>query len=323
MKHDLIERYIYAVTRQLPKKQREDVAQELRGLIDDMLNERCGEITPTEKDIRIVLTELGTPQELSAQYDEDAKKCLIGHPYYSTYKFVLKIVLFAAAVGITIANLMLQLVEPQEWFSAITGWLEMLYNTLLATFAIVTLLFAFFYRKGVQITEPFNFDKLPSVPKRTKELSKRECIAGMVFIVIFVVVFLAVPQIMGFHIDRNGLRIPMFSVSALRETWYIIILFAICGMIRESIKLLEGRYNKPVLIVATVTNAISAILSIWWLTGFKLIHPEFLANVATLFKGEDAFVINLFSNFQLYFLIIMLFALILDSVEVAIKTLRK
>lgn len=323
MKHDLIERYIYAVTKQLPKKQREDVAQELRGLIDDMLNERCGEITPTEKDIRIVLTELGTPQELSAQYDEDAKKCLIGHPYYSTYKFVLKIVLFAAAVGITIANLMLQLVEPQEWFSAITGWLEMLYNTLLATFAIVTLLFAFFYRKGVQITEPFNFDKLPPVPKRTKELSKRECIAGMVFIVIFVVVFLAVPQIMGFHIDRNGLRIPMFNVSALRETWYIIILFAICGMIRESVKLLEGRYNKPVLIVATVTNAISAILSIWWLTGFKLIHPEFLANVATLFKGEDAFVINLFSNFQLYFLIIMLFALILDSVEVAIKTLRK
>lgn len=323
MKHDLIERYIYAVTKQLPKKQREDVAQELRGLIDDMLNERCGEITPTEKDIRIVLTELGTPQELSAQYDEDAKKCLIGHPYYSTYKFVLKIVLFAAAVGITIANLMLQLVEPQEWFSAITGWLEMLYNTLLATFAIVTLLFAFFYRKGVQITEPFNFDKLPSVPKRTKELSKRECIAGMVFIVIFVVVFLAVPQIMGFHIDRNGLRIPMFSVSALRETWYIIILFAICGMIRESVKLLEGRYNKPVLIVATVTNAISAILSIWWLTGFKLIHPEFLANVATLFEGEDAFVIDLFSNFQLYFLIIMLFALILDSVEVAIKTLRK
>ena len=323
MKHDLIERYIYAVTKQLPKKQREDVAQELRGLIDDMLNERCGEITPTEKDIRIVLTELGTPQELSAQYEEDAKKCLIGHPYYSTYKFVLKIVLFAAAVGITIANLMLQLVEPQEWFSAITGWLEMLYNTLLATFAIVTLLFAFFYRKGVQITEPFNFDKLPPVPKRTKELSKRECIAGMVFIVIFVVVFLAVPQIMGFHIDRNGLRIPMFSVSALRETWYIIILFAICGMIRESVKLLEGRSNKPVLIVAAVTNAISAILSIWWLTGFKLIHPEFLANVATLFEGEDAFVINLFSNFQLYFLIIMLFALILDSVEVAIKTLRK
>ena len=145
MNHDLIERYIYAATKRLPRKQRDDVAQELRGLIDDMLNERCGEVTPTEKDIRVVLTELGTPQELSAQYDEDAKKCLIGQPYYSTYRFVLKIVLLAATGGITIANLMLQMVEPQEWFAAITGWLVMVYNCLLAAFTIVTLLFAFFY----------------------------------------------------------------------------------------------------------------------------------------------------------------------------------
>ena len=50
MNLDLIERYIYAATKRLPKKQREDVAQELRGLIDDMLNERCKEVTPTEKD---------------------------------------------------------------------------------------------------------------------------------------------------------------------------------------------------------------------------------------------------------------------------------
>lgn len=79
MKNDLTERYIYAVTRRLPRKQREDVSMELRGLIDDMLDERCGDVVPTEKDIRVVLTELGTPQELYARYDEEADKCLIGH----------------------------------------------------------------------------------------------------------------------------------------------------------------------------------------------------------------------------------------------------
>lgn len=68
MNHDLIERYIYAVTKRLPYKTREDVAQELRTLIDDMLKERCGEITPTQKDVKIVLTELGTPDELYEQY---------------------------------------------------------------------------------------------------------------------------------------------------------------------------------------------------------------------------------------------------------------
>ena len=323
MNHDLIERYIYAATKRLSRKQRDDVAQELRGLIDDMLNERCGEVTPTEKDIRVVLTELGTPQELSAQYDEDAKKCLIGQPYYSTYKFVLKIVLLAAAGGITIANLMLQMVEPQEWFAAITGWLVMVYNCLLAAFTIVTLLFAFFYHKGVQITEPFNFDNLPPVPKRTQEITKWECIAGIVFCVLFAVLFLVVPQILGIIIDVNGQKISLFEVSALRGTWYIILAFAACGIIRESVQLLEGRYNKRVLATALISNVISAFLSIWWLTGFELIHPDFLANIPMLFEGENAIVINLFSNFQIFFLIVMLFALILDSIDVTVKTLRK
>ena len=97
MKNDLIERYIYAVTKQLPKKNREDVSMELRGLIDDMLSERCaGE--PTEQDVRDVLTELGTPLELYAKYDEDADKCLIGQPYYSSYKLAMKAIL-AAIIG--------------------------------------------------------------------------------------------------------------------------------------------------------------------------------------------------------------------------------
>ena len=323
MNHDLIERYIYAATKRLSRKQRDDVAQELRGLIDDMLNERCGEVTPTEKDIRVVLTELGTPQELSAQYDEDAKKCLIGQPYYSTYKFVLKIVLLAAAGGITIANLMLQMVEPQEWFAAITGWLVMVYNCLLAAFTIVTLLFAFFYHKGVQITEPFNFDNLPPVPKRTQEITKWECIAGIVFCVLFAVLFLVVPQILGIIIDVNGQKISLFEVSALQGTWYIILAFAAFGIIRDSVQLVEGRYNKRVLTTSLISNVISAFLSIWWLTGFELIHPDFLANIPVLFEGENAIVINLFSNFQIFFLIVMLFALILDSIDVTVKTLRK
>ena len=323
MNHDLIERYIYAATKRLSRKQRDDVAQELRGLIDDMLNERCGEVTPTEKDIRVVLTELGTPQELSAQYDEDAKKCLIGQPYYSTYKFVLKIVLLAAAGGITIANLMLQMVEPQEWFAAITGWLVMVYNCLLAAFTIVTLLFAFFYHKGVQITEPFNFDNLPPVPKRTQEITKWECIAGIVFCVLFAVLFLVVPQILGIIIDVNGQKISLFEVSALQGTWYSILAFSAWGIIRESVQLVEGRYNKRVLTTSLISNVISAFLSIWWLTGFELIHPDFLANIPVLFEGENAIVINLFSNFQIFFLIVMLFALILDSIDVTVKTLRK
>ena len=115
----------------------------------------------------------------------------------------------------------------------------------------------------------------------------------------------------------------MFNVSVLRETWYIIIAFTICGIIRESVQLFEGRYNKRVLTITLITNGLSAILSLWWLLGFEIIHPDFLANFSMLFEDADAILINLFSNFQIFFLIIMLFALILDSIEVIVKTLRK
>ena len=92
MKNDLIERYLYAVTKRMNPKIREDVKNELSCLIEDMLMERCGDVVPTEKDIRVVLTELGTPQELYIKYSGDGDKCLIGQPYYSTYLFVMKIV---------------------------------------------------------------------------------------------------------------------------------------------------------------------------------------------------------------------------------------
>ena len=139
--NDLIERYIYAVTRRLPRSKQEDVAKELRGLVEDMLLERCGEAMPEEKDVRIVLTELGSPQELYEKYDESSGKCLIGQPYYTTYLFVLKIVALAVAVGLTISAGIVCLLEHRGVFDGLLSWLSMLYNGLLSAFAIVTLLF--------------------------------------------------------------------------------------------------------------------------------------------------------------------------------------
>lgn len=321
MNHDLIERYIYAVTRRLNPRQREDVAQELRTLIDDMLTERCGEVLPTEKDIRVVLTELGTPQELYQQYDENADKCLIGQPYYSTYKFVMKIVLAAVAVGMTMSSLILQILEPQPWYAMAASWLAMLYNSFLASFAIVTLLFAFFYRKGIRLTEPFNFDDLPPVPNRSKEIPKWESVAGIFFSVIFVVLFLFTPEV--FCVIHDGIMVSLFDMDAVKQTWFLILAFAACGIIRETIQLIEGRYNKRVLTAALVSNAISAVLCIWWLVGFELINPVFLANMNEIFAGENNIVLSMFANFDLFFLGVMLFALVLDSIDVTVKTLRK
>lgn len=321
MNQDLIERYIYAVTKRLPRAKREDVSMELRGLVEDMLAERCVGRIPEEKDVRIVLLELGSPEELYAKYDEDAKKCLIGQPYYSTYKFVLKIVLLAVTAGMTIANVILQIIEPQVWGAATFGWLANLYNALMASFAVVTLLFAYFYHKGIKLKEPFNFDDLPPVPRKQEEISKWESIAGIVFCAIFVVLMVFTPEV--FCVVHNNRVISLFDLNVVRQTWFIVVSFAACGIIREGMQLLEGRYNKRVMTVALATNALSAVLCIWWLLGFNLINPVFLVNIQQIFAGENNIVFTMFRNFDNFFLGVMLFALALDSVDVSVKTLRK
>lgn len=322
MKSDLIERYIYAVTRRLPRKQREDVSRELGGLIDDMLAERCGGMTPAEKDIRVVLTELGSPQELYEKYSGDDGKCLIGQPYYSTYLFVLKIVLACVAFGMTVSSLLLQLMEPQAWYAAAGQWLAMLWQGLLGAFAFVTILFAVFYHKGIQISKPFDFDDLPPVPKKREEISHWEPIVGIAFSVVFLTLFLAVPQVFSIYYEGRE-WIPVFHVDALRGSWYILVAFAAVGIIREAVKLLERRYSRKVLAVTAGANAVSALLAVWWLTGYDLFNPVFQQKMADLFTGGAGFIAGIMTHFQYLFLGILLFALVLDTADTLVKTLRK
>lgn len=321
MKNDLIERYIYAATKRLPRKQREDVSLELQGLIEDMLLERCQDRIPEDRDIRVVLTELGTPQEVYARYDEDADKCLIGEPYYKTYLFVLKIVLGSVAVGLTIAHILLLFLESGNAATAFLGWLNGMWNSLFGAFAFVTLLFAYFQRKGIRLSEPFRFEDLPPVPKKSKEISRWESIAGIGFDVVFVVLFLFVPEVFSMYSD--GLTVPIFDISAVRSAWLPVVAFAACGIIREAVQLLEGAYNRKVLITACVTNVLSAVLCFWWILGHKLLNPAFVGSISALFAGESAFIMNMFANFDRFFLAVMLFALVLDTVDVTVRTLRK
>ncbi|MEG1964976.1 MAG: hypothetical protein RR064_02395 [Oscillospiraceae bacterium] len=157
MKNNLIERYIYAVTKRLSNSVKEDVAMELSSLIEDMLNERCGEVIPSEKDIYIVLTELGKPEELYEKYNSNSKNCLIGEPYYTTYKFILKIVLICVAFGMTLSSIIVMFMSADIiWYESVLNWVSMIFSGLISGFAFVTFIFAVFYQKNIYIKS--NFD---------------------------------------------------------------------------------------------------------------------------------------------------------------------
>ena len=89
MHQDLIKRYIYAVTKTLPARMREDVEKELHSLISDMLEERCQDMPPTEHDVLVVLTELGRPAELAAKYRPERAFISLGQAIMRRINFYL------------------------------------------------------------------------------------------------------------------------------------------------------------------------------------------------------------------------------------------
>ena len=84
---NLIERYVYDVTRRLPEKDREDVKKELRANIYDMLPENAN-----DEAIKKVLYELGSPASLAEQY-RSHPRYLISPAYYDEYVRALKWIL--------------------------------------------------------------------------------------------------------------------------------------------------------------------------------------------------------------------------------------
>ena len=330
MKNDLIERYIYAVTKRLPQKVRKDISNELRTLIDDMLAERCGELVPEEKDIRVVLTELGTPEELYEKYNPDNKKCLIGSPYYSTYKYVLKIVMICTIFGVILANIISGILDfsksnsIENVVSSSANFIASLITNLIisvgAAFGFVTALFAFFYHKDIKIDTTSNLDSLPSVPEKNEKISKVDSIISIGLSVIFLIVFLTAPQI--FCVVMYNEFIPIFNFETIRQTWYIIVMFSVVGIIRDVVRLIEGRYSKKIMITTVAANIISGFLSVWWLMNDRIMNPKFADNISKIFNNESTFMINIFSNFQYFFLGLIIFALLLDILVTVFKYLK-
>ena len=90
-------------------------------------------------------------------------------------------------------------------------------------------------------------------------------------------------------------------------------------------QLQEGRYNNKVLGTALITNFISAILVIWWQIGFHIMNIDFLGNIASVFPEAEAgnLAYQIFCHFDWFLAGVMLLALVLDTVDVSVSTLRK
>lgn len=325
VKNDLIERYIYAVTKHMKADLKKDVSAELETIIQDMLEERCGDVMPTEHDIRVVQTELGTPAELASKYKSETQDCLIGQPYYNLYVYVLKIVTACVIGGMLLAQIMAAVTSHTIWYIAIFRIIGGIFGGVLTGFAFVTLLFAFFYKRGIKV-EGLNdgIDNLPPVPQKTNQISKADSIVGIIFSVIFTLVFLVCPQIICIAFVKNGVSVyePLFNLEYIRQTWYLILAFGILGIAKESVKLIDGSYTQRVMIVTIIINLIDGVLTFIWLLNGRIMNSAFFDGVEQLFGENTEMISRIFIHFNKLFLAIIIFALAINCIETVVKSVK-
>lgn len=321
-KMDLIDRYIYQVVCTLPQKQRADIEKELHTLIDDMLEARCGENEPTDKDIRVVLTELGTPQELSDNYAQDKHKALLSAPYYRPYTQVMRIVLTAVSIGLSIAAI-LNLVtdQPQSLFLGVLEAVSTVFTGLLCAFAFVTLLFVIFERKNVNVQSAFtDLDELPPVPKEKARVSRGDAIAEIVITLVFLSIFLIVPQIFSLIVTADGVNVPAFDLSVLLSRAWILIGMAACSVVHNAFEIAEGVYSRKLMMVTLLCDAINIVLAILLLADGAVFNPAFMDAVEIYCANSD-FMLGLCRNLQLVLLAVAVLSSIMDAATTTYRTL--
>lgn len=311
--NDLIERYIYAVTKKMSSKIRNDVADELKTLIYDTIEERYNDKEITLSDAKIILTELGSPNQLYEKYDNSSDKCLIGQPYYNYYKDILKIVLTCAIFGIVLSYIIN--IENQS----ISKFISDIIFAAILSFSFVTLIFIFMYKFNIDfLNNDIDFDKLPKLPNNNIKTNKYFSLLSILFAVIFLSLFILSPSIFSFNID--GKFINLFNTDIIKSSYLFAVFFIVLLIFREIIKIVDNSYNIRNTILFIAINIFSAVVSFVWFFNYNLINEVF---IDSLIKNvSNNLILSIFSNFQMFCFFMILLALVLDSIDKILKFKR-
>jgi hypothetical protein len=225
MNMELLDRYVYAVGRRLPAKQRGDIEKELKSLLLDALDARTGGRLATDDDVAAVLAEFGQPADVAARYT--GERYLIGPRLYPVYRMVVGIVLAAMAFGLFLSFLMVfvfgTMTAANAW-AYLLKFLGSFVSSVWGAIGVITVVFWGIERGIIKHKgEPDEKEKwdprtLPPIPKSKHAWKPSQSVVSIVFAIIALVLFNVFPDLVSVYMrDGSGqwLHIPIFSQQAL------------------------------------------------------------------------------------------------------------
>lgn len=332
---ELIEVYVYEVTRRLPEKGRDDIAMELQSTIEDMLPDHY-----SEEEVMEALQKLGDPSELAAKY-RDTPNYLIGPKVFDAYMSVMKIAVpwvILLAILIPIFD-SLQLFKGDEPLISVIATsfgmiLASIISVLVQAFFWITLIFFIIdrnvsskeklssYSGGRQKWTPEALKQIPIIPKR-KAIKVSEVFFGVIWPIIWIIFYFNADRFAGVYrqLDGEGLRMvmPVFNHSVLLSYWPIVLLFAILQIGMAMYKFKERIWTQKLAITNTVFHICSILVMIYIVSNPSLINEAISPYMADILEFDISSIDN-FINWAVWTVVVTI--IVTTTIEV-IDSFRK
>lgn len=284
--NEMIERYIYDVTRRLPESERGEVKRELESSIADMLPEN-----PSEQEIIDVLTKLGAPSILAEQYRQKPRY-LISPAVYDSYISMLKVV--SLIVGLVCAFIgAFSLIFSVNGSWSVNGLFSRTISSAvegaLQAALWVTLGFVIVDRSGAYKKQAWSVKDLPRMPKQDGVLiSRAGTIVSMALTVFFtsIIIMMIVRGEWFFVVVRGAEVINPFTQAALERSIPYLILLGVLALTAKGFMLYWGRWNVPMCVINAVHNLICVSVVIYMLHWSDLYSREFLTFAERTFTAD-------------------------------------
>ncbi len=292
---NLIERYVYDVTRRLPEKDRDEVKKELKSNIFDMLSEHAD-----EAEIKRVLHQLGSPASLAEKYRQNPRY-LISPAVYDDYVSVLKWVLPLVGTVVLAIGMILGAVEaikdsvvnlPYLISNTLSKGIAMGISAVLQALVWITVGFVIAERTGAKAgrnkEQEWKVEDLPDVlPNDKGKIPLSDSITELALTVVFFVA--AILMCSGvlpivFVIQNGDTQIrTLFSADFLASCIPAIAFMALLGSCECIFKIIVRRWTPLVCGAVVVNNIASMGIVIYLLNRPNLFSAEF----TTFMKGVD------------------------------------
>jgi hypothetical protein len=270
---ELTDRYVAAVLRGVPETQRADVERELRASVADAVDGMLEQGAEPSAAERSVLTDLGDPARLSADYS-DRPLYLIGPALYLDYvrllRVLIAIVVPIAAVGAALAQALTGGTIGQVVAGAITTALGVLVH--LGFW--VTIVFFLLERSGAGAATPlgtWSLDRLPELPAR------RQGLVDAVSAITWIGILIALLVGQQFFLFLDGRNVPALNPDHWAFWFPVLILLLLAEIGVEVARFRTGRWTVPLAAVNAVLNVAGASVVIALLWAGTLLNAELFA----------------------------------------------